>query len=113
MKSHVALDFYNDNHYTKDTSTVRCWKTANAKRIYHTPTYGHFISAKGKNPAWVQVSVPRRYCSVSGRIFKKFGLHEKITRLEGIGNRLCRTGGVQPNPRSELVYEGIALVETG
>jgi alcohol dehydrogenase len=45
-----------------------------------------------------------------GDSFKKFGLYDKVTAsLRETGVRFVELGGVKPNPRAELVYEGIDL----
>lgn len=45
-----------------------------------------------------------------GESFKKYGLYEKIAAsLKSAGVSIVELGGVRPNPRAELVYEGIEL----
>jgi alcohol dehydrogenase len=79
--------------------------------IYHNPTRIIFGSGSeshvGEEVRHFAGKVLLHYGSES---LKKSGLHDRITKsLDACGLDYCELGGVKPNPRADLVYEGIEI----
>lgn len=79
--------------------------------VFHSPTVFYFgrdaDSMVGNEVARHSRTVLLHYGNSS---FKKHGLHARVTAsLKSAGVVFIELGGVQPNPRAELVYRGIEL----
>lgn len=79
--------------------------------IYHNPTIIYFgkgmISQVG---AAVLLHAKKVLLHFGSESFKKYGLYQKITDfLKASKIDFVELGGVHPNPRADLVYEGIKM----
>jgi alcohol dehydrogenase YqhD (iron-dependent ADH family) len=66
--------------------------------------------AEEKLPALLKAYGKRVLLHYGGGSIKKNGVYEKVKRQLGLaGAEVFELGGVQPNPRLNLIYEGIEL----
>jgi hypothetical protein len=79
--------------------------------IYHTPTIIFFGKGWESNVGEEVSRLSRKVLlHFGGESFKKYGLYDKVTAsLKSSGISYVELGGVKPNPRASLVYEGIKI----